>query len=70
MLETSIHEIVSYRERRKDFREEKSKGFLCPGDLAPGPSSSCSGKCPGGVKLRADFAGDLKPGPQPHRIQL
>lgn len=43
---------------------EKSKGFLCPGDLAPGPSSSCSWKCPGGAKLHADFAENLKPGPQ------
>lgn len=43
---------------------EKSKGFLCPGDLAPGPCSSCSGKCPGGVKLRADFAGTRSQDPR------
>jgi len=35
MLETPVHEAITYREDRKDIREEKSKGFLCPGDLAP-----------------------------------
>lgn len=68
MLETSIPEVISCRERRKDIRE--IKGVSLSWGFGSWTLFSCSGKCPGGVKLRADFAGDLEPGPQAHRMQL